>query len=92
MNNQHFGMGRQPNEFLMKNGMSQQLGGMQSMAASNKTIPKKDPLRESNQNFNTTQGIRSGNHLLAFNNQQDIKMKTSNLTNIGAYSKQAQMA
>ena len=57
------------------------------MASSNKTIPKKDPLRESNQNFNTTQGIRSGTHLLAFQNQQDIKMKTSNLTNIGQYSK-----
>jgi hypothetical protein len=53
MNNQqhqqHYGVGRQNQDFLAKNGLStHQLGGISSMASSNKTIPKKDPLRESN--------------------------------------------
>jgi hypothetical protein len=63
---------------------TQQMGGISSLAQSSKLIPKKD-LRESNQNFNTTQGIKSATSLVSFiGNKFD---KTVNLANIGSLSK-----
>lgn len=72
-------------EYMLKNSMKQlsstvQMGGIQQMTQSSKTIPKKDHIRESNQNLNTTQGIKSSNHLAQLG---EAKMKTSHLTNIG---------
>lgn len=57
------------NDYMVKNSLNKlqnthQIGGIQSLTQSNKTIPKKDNMRESNQNFNTTQGVKSVNHLV----------------------------
>lgn len=56
------------------------------MTQSNKTIPKKE--KDLALNFNTTQGVKPTNYLTQQAN--DIKMKTSNLTNIGHISKNAE--
>jgi hypothetical protein len=41
-------------------------------------------MRESNQNFNSTQGVKSAQQLVAMGPNFDIKMKTANMTNISS--------
>jgi len=41
----------------------QNIGGMSGLTKSSKTIPKKENLREQNQNFNSTQGVKSSKYL-----------------------------